>query len=269
MPRARKNWKSDFRLGTAAELRDFAARNEAQETAAHEREVRAAAGAEGGADAMPGAVRAAQGLDQPRPRHREPAACSSEISEQDAQWKERTQQGVQDAGAPARRGAGRRRRRPRRFPAARWHAADQALAQLESSARSAFRGYGKFRRLLAPGPALAGAGPGPGSQAPCSPRLQQLRQKIEAELARFKKSPLPLIFKFLPVWLVAAALLGVAAADPVGAHLLKRQLVTDFAAGLAAGGICHRPGGVFYRRAPGGAGGAQPGRGSGPGAAVA
>ena len=39
--------------------------------------------------------------------------------------------------------------------------------------------------------------------------LQKLQGKISGDLARFGKFPLPMIFRFLPVWLLAVLLLGV------------------------------------------------------------
>ncbi len=226
--------ESDFRLATAAELRDFAARNEAQENEAHAREFLAAEALKTERDQLQARFERRQAWIN-RAHANVSRRLLGEISDQDTRLKDRTQQGVQAA----------ERRRDEALAAAaaahdefqqRLAAADETLAQLESAARGAFGGYGGFRRLLAPDRSWPEPDLVPDHNALFT-RLQQLRQKIETGLAHFKKSPLPLIFKFLPVWLVAAALLGVAAADPVGAHLLKRQLVTDFAAGLAAAGF--------------------------------
>src|ERR1035438_2448995 len=79
---------------------------------------------------------------------------------------------------------------------------------------------GKFRRLLAhdrpwPEPNLAP------DENVLFVELQKLQGKISSDLARFGKLPLTKIFKFLPVWLVAALLLGVAAADPIFSHFKK------------------------------------------------
>ena len=225
--------ESDFRVETAGELRDFAARNEAQEVATHELEAQAT-----------GAFKAEQEQCQLQFEQRKAwinrahAAMSrrvlNDITEQDVRWKERTQQGVQDA----------ERRRDEELAAAaaaqedfqlRLSGAGETLAQLEVSARSAFRGYGKFRRLLAPGRTW----PEPDLTADHNTlfaRLQKLEEKTAGELTQFRKLPLPLVFKFLPVWLLAVILLGVAAADPVGTHFGK-TLVSHALAGGALGGF--------------------------------
>ncbi len=224
--------ESDFRIGTAAELRDFGARNEAQEAAAHERLIHAAAAQQAEQDQCQS--RFARRKEWINRAH---SALSrrvlKEIGEQDEQWTERTQQSAQDA----------ERRRDEALAAAaaahedfqlRWHEADQAQAQLETLARSAFRGYGKFRRMLAPGQSWPEPDLAPDEQVHLA-ASQQLREKIQRELARFGKVPLPLFFRFLPVWLPVVVLVGVAAADPVGARLLGKPLVSQLTASLALG----------------------------------
>ena len=87
--------------------------------------------------------------------------------------------------------------------------------QLEKSVRSAFGGYGKFRRLL-----------NRNSQAADFPdggnvllnEFQRVHAKVNADLGRFKKFPLPQFFRFVPIWLVGLILLGVVVADPVRQH---------------------------------------------------
>ena len=223
--------EADYRVGTAAELRDYAARNEAQELAAHEREASAAA-----------AFKAELGQCQSRFARRKDwinrahAAVSRRVlqhlSEEDEQWKERTRQGVQDA----------ERRRDEALVAATatyedlqhgLREADQALTQFESSARSAFRGYGKFRRLLAPGRVWPEPDVAPDEQALFA-ALRRLLEEIQGDLARFEKAPLPQVFKVIPVWLPVVVLFGLAAAAPVGAHFGK-LLVSPLPAGLALG----------------------------------
>jgi hypothetical protein len=223
---------SDYRLQTAAELRDFASRSEAQELAAHQLLAEATA-----------VLQSEQGQSQERFLRRKAwlnrihSAMSKRvfaaISEADAQWKERTQQGLQDA----------ERFRDESLAAAaaahenfqlRLGEAAEALALLESSVSSAFRGYGKFRRLLAPAqpvpePAL------PADHQALFAELQSLLEKIRAARARFARLPLPLLFRFLPVWALAGALLALAAADPVGRHF-GRPLVADATAVVALGG---------------------------------
>jgi hypothetical protein len=225
--------ESDFRLGTAAELRDFAARNEAQEAAAHERQVTAAE-----------QHQAELGGSQARCERRKAwinrahSALSrrvlKNISDQDVEWKERTQQGVQDAerqrdAALAVAAAAQEDRQHRLTEAG------NTLVGLEASARGAFGGYGKFRRLLAPERPWPEPDLAPDHDALFA-TVQALQQKITDELAHFKKLPLPLLFRFLPVWLPGALLVCVAAADPVGAHF-GRHLVSHTGAGVALAGL--------------------------------
>ena len=79
---------------------------------------------------------------------------------------------------------------------------------------------------------MAGAGFVAGSKMRFSANCKSFRQKFPATWTRFGKFPLPLIFKFLPVWLVAVLLLGVAAADPVLAHF-GRNVISHLEAGVA------------------------------------
>ena len=82
----------------------------------------------------------------------------------------------------------------------------EAFVLLENSAGSAFRGYGSFRRLLAPHrpwpePAL------PADENLLFEELQRLETKTREELSRFEQIPLPRFFKFLPLWLLLILLL--------------------------------------------------------------
>jgi S-DNA-T family DNA segregation ATPase FtsK/SpoIIIE len=223
--------EADFRLGSAAELRDFTTRNEAQEQAAHEREANAAVALkeiQAGCKAR---------FDRRKARiNRAHASLSrnvlKDIEAQDTQSKERAQQGVQDAD----------RRRNEELAVAvaanndfqQWLGeAGTRLAAIEGSVGGAFRGYGKFRRLLAPDrqwpePDLASA------HNVLFASLDKRMSKLESEITVFRKQPLPALFRFLPWWLLAIALLGVAAADPVGAHWGK-SLVPHLVAGIALG----------------------------------
>ena len=85
-------------------------------------------------------------------------------------------------------------------------ASREAFAPLEKAARSAFRGYGKFRRLLAPHqhspePAL------PADEDQLLEEFRRLEADIRNELNRFEKILLPRIFKYLPMWLLTILLL--------------------------------------------------------------
>ena len=110
---------------------------------------------------------------------------------------------------------------------------EAGLEQLRASVRSAFRGYGRFRRLLAPErswpePEL------PANHLALYDEFRKLQSTINDDLTRFKKYPFPAIFKFVPVWLVGVLLLGVAVANPVLAHF-GRHDVTSLEAEGAAG----------------------------------
>jgi len=222
---------ADHRLAIGSEWRDFTARKEAQEAAAHEREVKAAAALQ--AEQDQGRARLARRKDWINRAH---SAVSrrllSEIGQADVKWKERTQQGVQDA----------ERRRDEALTATaaahddyerRLHEAGDSLAGLERAIRSAFRGYFKFRRMISPQRPWPEPDVAPDAYALFA-TLQQLQDKIKGDLARFKAMPLPQLFRFLPAWPLIIALLGLAAADPVGGHW-GRHWVSDSTAGVALG----------------------------------
>ena len=219
----------DFRSQSAAELNAFAARNEVQEaaSAAQEEKMASALATE--------KERLLSRFENRKARiNRAHAAVSKrvlgEISERDTEWKDRTQQGVQSAELRRDEDLANATTAYNQFQQALAIAGDE-LARLETSARGAFRGYGKFRRLLAPGsqwpePDLSR------DENVLFSELQKLQAKISGDLGRFGKFPLPKLFKFLPVWLVAALLLGVAAADPVLARL-GRNVISHLEAGIA------------------------------------
>lgn len=106
--------------------------------------------------------------------------------------------------------------------------AGAAFQVLEKSVRGAFGGYGNFRRWLN-GQNLASETSAAGDGNPVLDEVQRLSAKIEADARRFKKSPLPQIFRFLPIWLIAVVLLGIAVADPVSAHFGKHAITHQHA----------------------------------------
>ena len=108
-----------------------------------------------------------------------------------------------------------------------------AFKQLEKSVRSAFNGYGKFRRLLKNEDLLVDFAGG-GNES--LDELQRVSDKLTGDLARFKKFPLPKIFHFVPVWLASAVLLGIALAVPVLRHF-GNQALTPLQAIIALGGL--------------------------------
>jgi hypothetical protein len=220
--------ESDLRVQTSAELRDFASRNQAQESAALAQELNAAA-----------ALKTEKDQSQARFERRKAwinrahAAVSrrvlGKIGEQDVEWKDRTQQGVQAAEV-------RRVEELANTTAAyenfqhQLSAAGDGLNQLEALARNAFGGFGRFRRLL--------AHERPWPEPEVSPdenvlfaELQKEQGKISGDLARFKTLPLPLVFKFVPIRLVVGVLLGLVA-SPLLAHFGRHE-ISPVAAGVS------------------------------------
>jgi hypothetical protein len=94
---------------------------------------------------------------------------------------------------------------------------------LELSVRNAFGGYGKFRRMLNGAPAQADL---PAGRNETLDEFHRTSAKISADLSRFTKLPLPLLFRFAPIWLWSALLLGVVAAGLALPHLGIHVLTT-------------------------------------------
>jgi DNA segregation ATPase FtsK/SpoIIIE, S-DNA-T family len=219
----------DFRARSAAAQNALAGGNEAQESAAATQELNAAA-----------ALEAEKNLLQSRFEKRQARInrvhaaisqrSSSDISKRDAEWRNRTQQGVQAAEI---------RRDEELAGATTTHenfqqnlaAAGDLQTSLETAARRAFRGYGRFRRLLAAGRQWPEPDLSPDENVLFS-QLQKIQAKIPGDLERFGKFPLPRLFRFFPFWLVAALLLGVALADPVLAHF-GRDIISHLEAVFA------------------------------------
>jgi DNA segregation ATPase FtsK/SpoIIIE, S-DNA-T family len=90
----------------------------------------------------------------------------------------------------------------------------EQLVRQEAAAQSAFGGYGKFRKLLAPEKIW----PEPDLSADMEKlfaRFQQLLTETDAQLKQFGKIFLAVLFRFLPVWLLGIFLVLAAAAVPV------------------------------------------------------
>jgi len=112
--------------------------------------------------------------------------------------------------------------------------AGDELKRLEGAAHSAFRGYGKFRRLLAHG--RKWLEPDLSAITGTFPRIPEASVKNFRRPKSLWKFPLPKLFKFIPIWLVAVLLLGVASADPVLAHF-HRTGISHLQAGAALAGF--------------------------------
>ncbi len=211
---------SEFRVQSATESNAFSSRNEAQAEAADAQEENLAAALEMEKKKLQA------WSEQRRTRiNRAHAAVDrrvlNEIDVRDAKLNDRARQGV--------RAAEIHRDDQLAATAAAYEnyqqnlsAAGDELARLETAARSAFRGYGKFRRLLAPGRQW----PEPDLSADENilfVGLQKLQEKINGDLARFKQLPLPRIFKFVPTRSLAGILLGLAA-SPLLAHFWHHEI---------------------------------------------
>ena len=90
----------------------------------------------------------------------------------------------------------------------------EAFNLLEKEARSAFRGYGKFRRMLSPNRHWQEPDPTP-DENQLLEELHRLPAAIRRELENFKKFPLPRFFRFFPIWLLLIVLLLLFAFSPV------------------------------------------------------
>ena len=115
-------------------------------------------------------------------------------------------------------------------------ARDHDFLLIERSARGAFRGYASFRRLLSrsrkwPDPDLSG------EHLKLHEEMERLRQKTETNLQRFRKQPIPAIFRWLPPWLLLLILL---AGFAVSVPALRYFGITSLSyreTGLITGGI--------------------------------
>ncbi len=223
--------ESRFRVLSAAEADAFSTRSQTQAEAAATRETNTA-------DALEMERKRLQSRFEKRRERINRANVAvnrwvqDAIIQCDAEWKDRTQEGVQAAEL---RRAGELTNATANFNDFQQNltAAGEELTKLEMAALGAFRGYGKFRRMLAPGRKWPEPDLTPDENA-LFKEFQKLQSKIAGDLIRFGKFPLPLIFRFLPVWLLSALLLAVAAAHPALAHF-GRNDITQLEASLALG----------------------------------
>ncbi len=78
---------------------------------------------------------------------------------------------------------------------------NETLTALEASTRNAFKGYGKFRRLLASAPEKANLDLAP-DEYQLMAELRELLTKASDDVKRFRKLPLPAFFKHWWFWLL-------------------------------------------------------------------
>ena len=221
--------EKDFRARSAAAQNALSNGNQTQESAAAASELNAA-------DTLEMDKQGLQSRFETRQAriNRVHAAISGRllgaISDSDAGWRNRTQQGVQAAEL---------RRDEELANATTAHetfqqnlaAAGNLQTRLETKARRAFRGYWRFRRLLAPERKWPDPNLAPDENVLFN-ELQKIQAKISGDLGRFGNFTLPKFFKFVPFWLLAIVLLGVVAADPVLVHF-GRNVISHLEAGIA------------------------------------
>jgi hypothetical protein len=219
----------DFRIQSSGKQNAFAIRNQEQETGAESKKTEVLAALE----AERKQIDARFEKRKARIARADLAvsrSVASAISEVDAKWKERTRQGVLAAEIQRDEQLANATTSYNNFQQS-LSAGGEELARIEMAACTAFRGYGKFRRLLAPGRSWPEPDLAPDHQT-LFLEFQKLRDKTSGNVERFGKFPLPLIFKFLPLWLLAALLLGVVAANPALEHF-HRNGISRLEAGIA------------------------------------
>jgi hypothetical protein len=221
--------EKDFRARSAAAQNALASGNETQESAAATLEANAVAALETEKQRLQSRFAKRQARI-----NRVHAAVSGQllgaISKSDAGWRNRTQQGVQSAETHRDEELANVTATHENFQQ-NLVAAGDLQTRLETATRRAFRGYGRFRRLLKPQSQWPEPDLSPDENVLFS-ELQKIQAKISGDLGRFGKFPLPKLFGFLPFWLMAVLLLGVALADPVLAHF-GRNLISHLEAGIA------------------------------------
>jgi DNA segregation ATPase FtsK/SpoIIIE, S-DNA-T family len=110
----------------------------------------------------------------------------------------------------------------------------EALTILEKRVRNSLRGYPKLRRLLSRTPGVDLSQDNNRLMQLFRARLRETRDK----LSRFRTSPLPLLFRFLPLWLLVLLMLLIGTAlVPVLNHFGITSITYREAAGGAGAGL--------------------------------
>ncbi|HWF19219.1 MAG TPA: hypothetical protein VG754_08125, partial [Verrucomicrobiae bacterium] len=105
-----------------------------------------------------------------------------------------------------------------------------ALDALEKKARNSFRGYGSFRRLISRAQETALVNPAP-DQNQLMGEMRTAINKASGELDRFRRLIIPMLFSFLPIWL----LLPLCATPLVLQHFKIGSLTQTEAIGISIG----------------------------------
>ena len=108
----------------------------------------------------------------------------------------------------------------------------EVFVLLEKTARSVFRGYGKFRRLLAPHRQWPEPN-FPPDENQLFDEFHRLEFQTRDDLNRFKKIPLPRFFKYLPMWLLTILLLLAFGASVPLLHHLGLNAISYWVTGAA------------------------------------
>ncbi|HWY31563.1 MAG TPA: FtsK/SpoIIIE domain-containing protein, partial [Candidatus Acidoferrum sp.] len=223
---------SDLRVQTAAAHAELARVNEEQESTANLRLIQvqgrlAAAVTENKVRHERRRRRVTRAYDRLSQRG------TTEMSDHDQRWSERTRELV--AGMEQQRQAGlAQAAADYEIFLQKLAAAELDLEQAQAAARSAFRGYARFRRLLAPDRSWPEPDATP-SHLALLEEIIRLKVTTGEELARFRKLPLPFLFSFIPVRTLGGMLLIAALAYPIlnrfGRHDLS-ALVSGAAFGV-------------------------------------
>ena len=113
---------------------------------------------------------------------------------------------------------------------------DETFKLLEKEARNAFRGHGKFRRLLSPNRQW----PEPDQTLDEVRLLEELRRlpaPIRRELDGFKQFPLPRFFRLFPIWLLLIVLALLFAVSPVLLRLAGLNSISLSETGATLAGL--------------------------------
>ncbi len=147
---------------------------------------------------------------------------NTEISEHDRRWSERTRELVvameQQREADLTRVSAEQECFLQKLAAA-----ELDLEEAQAAARSSFRGYGRFRRLLAPDRTWPEADAVSGHAA-LFEEISRLKTKTKEDLGRFKSMLLPQLFRFVPVRTLGGVLLGLSLAYPILTHFGRHDL---------------------------------------------
>ena len=153
--------------------------------------------------------------------------ASSNIETRDTEWREQVQSGLAEAEQQRNTGLVDAATANQKF-LQQLATANETFQRLEKSARRDFQVSGRFRSLLRRPPPQDAESAFDGDAF--FTRLNKLQSQIENALKEFQKVALPRLFRFIPVWPLAIALLAVAVAGPALHHFGLNYISTPIAA---------------------------------------